>query len=144
MRHARGTRSPGRARKFLAAALFLALPAFGWSAPASEIYFVDAHSQVDHEVADLGVILERMKEAGVARTILAARSGRRPDEIADFAGKSGGRIVPAVRTKSDAYNRGNPKYYDQVRQQVASGQFKAMAEILGRRPPPFIADPDSS
>ena len=132
---------------FLAAASLLLLPAFGGSASASEIYFIDAHSQVDHEVADLGLILERMKEAGVARTILAARSGRRPGEIAGFAEKSGGRIVPAVRTKSEAYNRGNPKYYDQVRQQVASGKFNAMAEILlyhaqkGKKAPEVSVDP---
>ncbi|HSB48848.1 MAG TPA: amidohydrolase family protein [Burkholderiales bacterium] len=124
--------SKGGASKacLLAVGCLLLPPVFSGSATASEIYFIDAHSQVDHEVTDLGLILERMKEAGVSRTILAARSGRRPEEVADFAAKSGGRIVPAVRTKSEAYYRGNRRYFNQVSQQVASGKFTAMAEIL--------------
>lgn len=138
---------PSAALGFLLAAGLLLLPACGGSVSASEIYFIDAHSQVDHDVTDLGLIIQRMNEAGVARTILAARSGRRPAEISDFAEKSGGRIVPAVRTKSDAYNRGNPKYYDEVRQQVASRRFNAMAEILlyharkGNKAPEVSVDP---
>ena len=43
---------------------------------AKELYFVDAHSQVDEDVSDLELIIQRMDAAGVYRTILAARSGR--------------------------------------------------------------------
>jgi hypothetical protein len=100
------------------------------SCPASELYFVDAHSQVDREVDDLGLILRDMDRNGVYRTILAARSDRTPDEVAAFAGDSGGRIVPAIRTKSGAYAANRRGYYDKLDEQDASGQFTAMAEIL--------------
>ena len=111
--------------------LFLAMLCLaGQALPAAEIYFVDAHSQVDHEVHDLGLILKRMDEHGVRKTILSARSGRTPDEIAAFARDSGDRIIPAIRTKSGAYSRNPSQHYKKLDAQHASGQFAAMAEVL--------------
>jgi hypothetical protein len=107
--------------------LLLALPLPG---VAAEIYFIDAHSQVDHQLHDMGVILRDMDQHGVHKTILAARSGRSPDEVAAFAGASGGRIIPAIRTKSGAYAHNRPGYYRKLDTQHSSGQFAAMAEIL--------------
>ncbi len=97
---------------------------------ASELYFIDAHSQVDHEVGNLELIIQLMDQAGVYRTILAARSGRKPREIANFANKHPDRIIPAVRTKSEAYNRNSKKYYKTLHNEVDSGRFSAMAEVL--------------
>jgi len=74
---------------------------------AAELYFVDAHSQVDEDVSDLDLIIRRMDATGVYRTILAARSGRKPGEVADFATRHPQWIIPSVRTKSDAFDK-NP------------------------------------
>jgi hypothetical protein len=108
--------------------LMFGLP--GQGPAAAEIYFVDAHSQVDHELHDLGLILRDMAQNTVHKTLLAARSGRTPDEVAAFARASGGRIIPAIRTKSGAYAQNRPGYYQKLDAQHASGQFAAMAEVL--------------
>lgn len=113
-----------------------------------ELYFVDAHSQVDEDVSDLSLIIRRMDAAGVHRTILAARSGRKPGEIADFAAQYPQRIVPSVRTKSDAFDKNPGKWRDFIRAQVNSGRFGAMAEVLlyharkGNKAPEVRAYPD--
>jgi hypothetical protein len=89
-----------------------------------------------------------MDDAGVYRTILAARSGRKPEDIADFAEEHVERIVPAVRTKSRAYNNNSQKYYKKMRKQLSSGRFGAMAEILlyhaqkGNKAPEVIVYPN--
>lgn len=97
---------------------------------AAELYFVDAHSQVDEGVSDLELIIRRMDAAGVYRTILAARSGRKPGEVADFAARHPERIVPSVRTKSDAFDKNPANWQKSVQAQINSGRFRAMAEIL--------------
>ena len=115
---------------------------------AAELYFIDAHSQVDHNIENLDLIIQRMDAGGVYRTILAARSGRKPGEIASFAQKHNKRIIPAVRTKSGDYNKNHPKYYKKMRKQIESGRFKAMAEILlyhaqkGDKAPEVVVYPD--
>lgn len=102
----------------------------GGSGAAQELYFIDAHSQVDEDVGDLGLIIRRMDAAGVYKTILAARAGRKPGEIADFADRYLQRIVPAVRTKSGAFDRNPGNWRKSVRAQLDSGRFQAMAEML--------------
>lgn len=115
---------------------------------AAELYFIDAHSQVDHNIENLDLIIQRMDAGGVYRTILAARSGRKSAEIAAFAQKHSERIVPAIRTKSEAYNKNLSKYYKKMRKQVDSGRFRAMAEILlyhaqkGDKAPEVVVYPD--
>jgi len=115
---------------------------------ASGLYFIDAHSQVDHKVDNLELIIQRMDQAGVYRTILAARSGRKPEEVAAFAEEHVGRIVPAVRTKSEAYRNNSPKYYKKMRRQLDSRRFRAMAEVLlyhaqkGHKAPEVIVYPN--
>jgi predicted TIM-barrel fold metal-dependent hydrolase len=99
-------------------------------AAAGELYFVDAHSQVDEDVSDLDLIIRRMDAAGVYRTILTARSGRKPGEVAKFAAQHPQRIVPSVRTKSDAFDKNPGKWRKYIQAQLNSGRFQAMAEIL--------------
>ncbi len=117
------------------------------SAP-EELYFIDAHSQAAEDVSDLSLIIRRMDAAGVYRTILSARSGRKPGEIADFATKYPQRIVPSMRTKSDAFDKNPGKWRDFIRAQVNSGRFGAMAEMLlyharkGNKAPEVRAYPD--
>ena len=113
-----------------------------------ELYFVDAHSQVDEDVGDLGLVIRRMDAAGVRRTILAARAGRKPGEIADFAARYPQRIVPSVRTKSDAFDKNPGKWREFIQAQTSSGRFGAMAEVLlyharkGNKAPEVRAFPD--
>ena len=127
---------------------FFLLISFSNNLRASELYFVDAHSQVDENLENLELIIQRMDDGGVYRTILSARSGRKPEEVASFAEAYSDRIVPAVRTKSGAYNKNHPKYYKQLRKQLDSGRFKAMAEVLmyhaqkGSKAPEVIVYPD--
>lgn len=117
-------------------------------AVAAELYFVDAHSQVDEDVSDLDLIIRRMDAAGVYRTILAARSGRKPGEIADFATRYPERIVPSVRTKSDAFDKNPANWRKSVQAQINSGRFRAMAETLlyhakkGNKAPEIRAYPE--
>ena len=94
-----------------------------------EIYFVDAHSQVDHNI-ELEDIVQLMKEAGVKKTILAARGQRKSKEIADLAEAYPEQIIASVRTKSIYYKRNTNKYYKKLSKQVNSGRFNAMAELL--------------
>jgi len=97
---------------------------------AAALYFVDAHSQVDKDTSDLELIIRRMDAAGVYRTILAARSGRKPGDVADFATRHPERIVPSVRTKSDAFDKNPAKWRQFMQAQLNSGRFRAMAEML--------------
>lgn len=110
--------------------LGVALLAAALPTRAEELYFVDAHSQVDGEVRDLSLITERMRQNGVRKTILAARAKRSNQDILDLARQSGGAIVPAIRTKSGAYMTNKPAYYQKLKRQGASGRFGAIAEVL--------------
>jgi predicted TIM-barrel fold metal-dependent hydrolase len=133
-------------RYFLAVLVFL-MPGLN-PVSASELYFIDAHSQLDHTLDNPDLVIQRMDEAGVYRTILAARAKRQPEDIADFADRYPQRIVPAVRTKSGAYNADNPKYFKKMNNQLRDSRFKAMAEILlyhaqkGDKAPEVMVYPD--
>lgn len=127
--------------------LFLIL-LFSNPSEASELYFIDAHSQADQKIKSLEDIIQRMDDGGVYRTILAARAGRKSEEIASFAKTYPNRIVPAVRTKSGAYNKNSPKYYKKLHKQIDNGPFHAMAEVLmyhaqkGSKAPEVVVYPD--
>jgi len=117
-------------------------------AAASDLYFIDAHSQVDDELGKLELIIRRMDEAGVRSTILAARSGMRSEEILAFAEAHPGRILPAVRTKGRAHRDNDPAYFAQLARQVESKRFRAIAEVLlyharkGRKAPEVSVLPE--
>lgn len=99
-------------------------------ADTDTLYLVDAHSQATVET-DLATIVPLMDRGGVYRTILS-RIPSPPATIAQMmsivtlAKQWPDRIVPAVSTKI-----GRGASYDALlKQQVDSGQFRAMAEIL--------------
>lgn len=98
-------------------------------ARAEQLYFVDAHSQFDND-ADAELILSRMDEGGVYKTILASRRQRKPREAAELAEQFPDRIVASVRTKGRHYSEDTEKYYKKLKKQVMSGRFAAMAELL--------------
>lgn len=106
--------------------------------PASEVraqglYFIDAHSQADQDV-DAETIVANMDAAGVRRTLLSVRSGRKPGFVVRLSAKLPERIVPSVTTKMWGYildaKWPHAKYYAALENQVESGRFKAMAEVL--------------
>jgi len=96
---------------------------------ATELYLVDAHSQVDEKVEPSRVIA-RMQEAGVRHTILSARGKRKGSDLVAFASRHGRLITPAVRTKGAPYAESSPKYFRMLDAQVASGRYGGMAEVL--------------
>jgi len=101
-----------------------------FAASAEKLYFIDAHSQVDHEVEDLSLIIERMDEFNVRKTILATRGRRDRFAVADMADQYPGRIIPAVRSKGGNYSRNEDKYYRKVKKQFKDDRFRAVAEVL--------------
>lgn len=118
-------------KKSTSSTLVVSLFFLFWSAGAhsEELYFVDAHSQVDQNI-DLESIVALMKDAGIKKTILAARGKRRSKEVAELAETYPDQIVASVRTKSKYYKRNTKKYYKKQSKQVNSGRFNAMAELL--------------
>ncbi len=98
----------------------LILLAIGLPVSAAQLYFVDAHSQIDEGVAARTVI-SLMDENDVRVTILATRGKPRPETVVDLSDRYSGRIVPSVRTK------GRHSDFDV---QARSGRFRAMAEVL--------------
>jgi len=108
---------------------FLALMFIVTSLHAEDLYFVDAHSQFDQEV-EPSLILQRMDQGGVYKTILASRRHRKPRDAVQAANQYPDRIVASVRTKGNPYSANSPKYFKQLAKQVESGKFNAMAELL--------------
>jgi len=116
-------------KKYYVAGLIFYLTLSLFKVNAVELYFVDAHSQFDEDVeADL--IIQRMDEGGVYKTILASRRHRKAREAAEVAEQYSDRIVPSLRTKSRHYKNDTHKYYKKIRKAVNSGRFSAMAELL--------------
>lgn len=95
----------------------------------AEIPIIDAHSQVDFS-GDMERIIRLMDKAGIATTILAARQNVKPEHVLAFAGRNPGRIVPAVRSKSQHYNNNSDKFYKFFDKQVRQEGFRAIAEVL--------------
>lgn len=94
-----------------------------------DLYFVDAHSQFDTDV-DGDLIIKRMDEGGVYKTILASRRNRNPGEAADLAEEYPDRIVASIRTKGGAYAKNKKKYYKKLEKRVNGGRFSGIAELL--------------
>lgn len=110
------------------------------------LYFVDAHSQVDSEKT-LQTIIELMDQAGVRRTLLSGRQDVTSSISGNFAKQHPERITASIRTKSGEYAKNKPGYFKQLAQDVDSGEFGAMAELLmyhaqkGKKAPEVIVYP---
>lgn len=127
----------------------LILFALNWLALANgrELYFVDAHSQIDHQV-DQSKVIDLMDQSGVYHTILSARGELMGSELIAFSQANRTRITAAVRTKGGPYSKGSREYYTNLNKQMASGKYRAMAEVLlyhaqkGNKAPEVIVLPD--
>lgn len=115
---------------FLFAAALAALSPPVTAGDSTNLYFVDAHSQIDQKLDDINIVLRRMEENGVRTTILAARGGREDSDIVRLARKSDGRVVAAIRTKGGKYARDKPQFYRKLEKQSGNGKFGAIAEVL--------------
>lgn len=117
-------------------------------AQGSELYFIDAHSQVDHKVVPLKKVISIMKQGGVSHTILSARGKLKGKALRAFASQNPEYITPAVRTKGRPYESGSTKYYEMLEAQVSSRGFSAMAEVLlyharkGNKAPEYVVYPE--
>lgn len=97
---------------------------------AEELYFIDAHSSIGEDVADLATVIQRMDENSVYRTILEARGKRGSRSVLNFGEDNAERIVPVIRTHGGAYQRNSPKYYKKLNKRNASGRWRAIGEVV--------------
>ena len=117
----------------------LTLLAIGLPVSAAQLYFVDAHSQIDEGVA-AETVISLMDENDVRAVILATRGKPRPETVIDWSDRYPGRIVPSVRTKGRNIS---------AEYQARSGGFRAMSEVLlyharkGSRAPEVVQMPSS-
>lgn len=122
--------SLSRRRIVSALILFLLFALFTGLTQAEELYFVDAHSQIDKKVKDIGLVLKRMSENNVQKTILSARGKRHDSDIVRLARNSGGRVIASIRTKSGKYIQDKPRFYLKLKKQSNNGKFGAIAEVI--------------
>jgi predicted TIM-barrel fold metal-dependent hydrolase len=100
------------------------------NAGADELYFIDAHSQVDHKLVPLDKVIFLMNQGGVRHTILSARGKLKAKDLLVFSSNNRKKITPAVRTKGKPYEAASPRYFKQLKAQLASGKYAAIAEVL--------------
>ena len=96
---------------------------------AAELYFIDAHSQVDDDIGR-DELIRRMTAAGISKSILSSRRQRSAFDMADWAEQSPDKIVASVRVKGKPYSKRSAKYYKKLEKQLNSGRFHAMSEVL--------------
>lgn len=114
---------------FLKIILLIILGFMTQSVSAAPLYFVDAHSQIDHKV-DMNIVLKRMNENNVQTSLLSARGKRSDTDIIKLAEKSAGRIVASIRTKGRKYKKNKPEFYRKLKKQSCNGKFGALAEVI--------------
>jgi predicted TIM-barrel fold metal-dependent hydrolase len=93
------------------------------------LYFIDAHSQMDHRVDEERVI-SLMDHGGVYRTFLSSHLKRDPLEIVSFSKEYPDRILPSVRVKGRGYQNMKGDFSARLTKQANNSDFKAMAEVL--------------
>lgn len=118
------------------------------NAQGDELYFIDAHSQVDDTIVPLQKILSIMKQGNVNHTILSARGKLRGRDLLNFALQNPEHITSAIRTKGQPYETGSPKFYKTLKTQVISRKYSAIAEVLlyhaqkGDKAPEYVVYPE--
>lgn len=135
-------------RNFMIPVLMLAFGLSVSGVQASELYLIDAHSQIDHKV-DRSEIVPLMDKAGIRHVILSTRGRATPKQITGLAAKHPDRITASVRTKSKHYASNSPKYYKMFKYQMRMPGFGAMAEVImwhakkGNKAPEWVVPPDA-
>ncbi|MCH7936050.1 MAG: amidohydrolase family protein [Proteobacteria bacterium] len=130
---------------FLAAALAAGLGAP--DADAKELYFVDAHSQIDHFV-EQDEIIPLLDKAGVRHVFLSTRGKLKPRDITALAAKYPDRITASVRSKGRHFINDTPKWYRFMKKQFSMPGFGAVSEVImwhaqkGNKAPEVVVPPD--
>jgi predicted TIM-barrel fold metal-dependent hydrolase len=99
----------------------LAMISFPGGSHARELYFIDAHSQIDRQTQP-DTVTKLLEQSGVRETILSSTGNASQDKVLSLAQRNPTKIIAAVRTKD--YK--GPAVEGQVR----SGKYGAMAEVL--------------
>lgn len=95
----------------------------------ADLYFIDAHSQVDEDI-EQDELIQKMDAAGIQKTILSSRRRRRAFDIADWAEVYPDKIIASARVKSKHYKNNTKKFYKKIKKQIKSDGFNAMSEVL--------------
>jgi len=93
------------------------------------LYFVDAHSQIDENI-EVEIVVGRMEENNVVTTLLASRGKRKWKDIQELSSEYPNKVRPLLRTKSKAYKHNPKKYYKSINKRLSKGSFVGAAEIL--------------
>jgi predicted TIM-barrel fold metal-dependent hydrolase len=104
-------------------------PPRGEAERSSDLYFIDAHSQISEDVV-LETVIRRMDDNGVHRTILSANAKRDTASVAAFARRHPERVIAAVRTKGGDYRKDESGYYLYLEEQATDKSYGAMAEVM--------------
>ena len=97
----------------------------------NQLYFIDAHSQLDHKSGGIEVVLKRMSENNVKKTLLASRSKMPVKDILKFSDEYPNKIIPLLRTKYGKLMKRNPeKYFKKVMKLINAGNLRGNGEIL--------------
>ena len=97
----------------------------------NQLYFIDAHSQLDHLSGGIEVVLKRMSENNVKKTLLASRSKMPWSDILKFSDEYPNKIFPLLRTKHGKLMKRNPeKYFKKVMKLINAGNLRGNGEIL--------------
>ena len=97
----------------------------------NQLYFIDAHSQLDHKSGGIEVVLKRMSENNVKKTLLAGRSKMSWSDILGFSDEYPKKIIPLLTTKAGPKLMKRPKkYFRKIDKQFDTGKFRGNGEIL--------------
>ena len=96
---------------------------------AAEIPILDAHSQLDRDVA-LAQVIDTMDKAGVSRVILSSlRANTKTRDIIEGRQQHPGRIVASIGMKGEVKS-GNPEALRRLRAQGEGPVFGAVSELM--------------
>src|SRR5262245_1631485 len=96
---------------------------------ATQLYFVDAHSQVGRE-SDLDRIVPLMDEAGVSHTILSPMREVRNRDVANLAKRYPDRITASIGLKGRRFLENQAGMAEALRSAEESDRFGAISEAL--------------
>ena len=97
----------------------------------NQLYFIDAHSQLDHKSGGIEVVLKRMSENNVKKTLLAGRSKMSWSDILGFSDEYPKKIIPLLTTKASPKLMKRPKkYFRKIDKQFDTGKFRGNGEIM--------------
>jgi len=115
----------------LSLSLILYLPQLTLADNQSDLYFIDAHSQIDHKTrGGLDIVLERMYDHNVKTTLLASRQKRSQIDVLNWHAEYPTSIIPLIRSKSGKYKKNKPNYYPYIEKQISNNKYQGTSEVL--------------